>query len=77
MCTAHLGKDLKSHRTWRHEARCPSEERITNENFWPERHSYNKQHVEQKELPDDKNREKRESGEKGNELARNATNESK
>ena len=41
VCTAHLGKALKRHRTWRHEARRPSEERINNENFWLERHSDN------------------------------------
>ena len=36
VCTAHLGFAIETYPTWRHESRCPSEERISNETFWPE-----------------------------------------
>ena len=57
VCTTHLGFAIETYPTWRHESRCPSEERISNETFWPERHIDNNtrsvNRVEQKELPKD------------------------
>ena len=47
VCTAHLGFAIETYPTWRHESRCPSEEKTNNENslagapYW-------KQHAEQK-----------------------------
>ena len=77
VCTAHLGFAIETYPTWRHESRCPSEERKIDETFWPDTILTTKRGAyiawRNKSYQETRAQNGRDFGEKGEKLAENTT----